>query len=193
MVTLMTLADRVVVEDSTLSINTTGARAGVQAPGVDTGKVGRAVIAEQTLRLASQQRITLVVSDTLAHSLATLDSALSIGATGVGVAWILGSGWRSDHWLLTAPGEGVSNGAWWTAAYGVVLSDLTQSSHSTGSRTGVNTLLGNTSQTGGTVRILEAFSLASLRRDWITLVASPAGTNDLASSVLTALSVGSTG
>ena len=192
MVSLMTFADRVVILDSTLCIDTTGARTGVKTLGVDTSKVLRTVIAEQTLRLAAQERITLIVPDTLAYSLSTLDSTLCIGATWVGVAWILGSGWRSDDWLLGTSGERITNSSWWTTTDGVVLSDLTKSSHSTGSRAGVNTLLSNTSQAGGAVRVLKALSLASLGRHWITLVASPAGANDLASSVLTALSVRST-
>ena len=51
MVTLMTFADRIVVENSALSIDTTGARTGIKTLSVDTGKRQRTVIVEQTLRI----------------------------------------------------------------------------------------------------------------------------------------------
>ena len=125
MVSLMTFADRVVVEDSALRIDTTGARTWIKTLGANTGKVLRTVIVEQTFRFTAQEGITLIVSDTLAHSLATLDSTLCIGATWVGVAGILGSGWWSNNRLLGTPGEWITNGSWWTTTDGVVLSDLT--------------------------------------------------------------------
>ena len=51
MVSLMTFADRVVVEDSALRIDTTGARTWIKTLGANTGKVLRTVIVEQTLRI----------------------------------------------------------------------------------------------------------------------------------------------
>ena len=71
MVSIMTSADRVVILDSALSIDTTGARTWVLTLGVDTGQPGRTIIAEETLWSTLLQWISLIVSDTLTHSLAS--------------------------------------------------------------------------------------------------------------------------
>ena len=60
----------------------------------------------------------------------------------------------------------------------------------TGAGAGVDTLLGDAGQPGAAVRVLETFSLTALAGDWVSLVAGPAGAENLPSSVLAALSVG---
>lgn len=93
---------------------------------------------------------------------------------------------------MCAPREGVSDSARGTATDGVVVLDFADSEDAAGPRTGVNALLGNTGKTGGAVWVLETLSSATLSRHRVTLVASPAAADHLASSVLVTLSVGST-
>lgn len=192
-VALVTFTDGVVVGHSTAGVDTTGAGAGVDTLGVDTGLVLGTVIAQQTLRSALHCGISLVVPDTLAHCLATLNPAVSVDTAGVGVAGISGDGRYRSHGLGHTPREGVSHSSRGTTTDGVVLSDLTHGAHSTGPRAGVDTLLGDAGQPGAAVGVLETLCLTALAGDRVSLVARPAGTEDLASSVLTALSVGAAG
>ena len=74
-----------------------------------------------------------------------------------------------------------------------MLSDFTESSHTAGSWTGVDTLLGDAGEGGGTVRVLQTLGPAAEARQRISLEARAAGTDNLATPVLTALSVGATG
>ena len=83
----MTFTHGVVVGHGTLGVDTTEPGTGVDTLGVDTGSVLGTVVAQQTLRLALQCGVSLVVPDTLTHSLATLNSAVSVDTTGV---WIAG-------------------------------------------------------------------------------------------------------
>ena len=192
-VALVTFTDGVVVGHSTAGVDTTGAGAGVETLGVDTGLVLGTVVAQQTLRFALHCGISLVVPDTLTHCLPTLYSAVSVDTAGVGVAGISGDGRYRGHGLHHTPGEGISHSSRGTTTDGVVLSDLTHGAHSTGPGAGVDTLLGDAGQPGAAVRVLETLGLTALTGDGVSLVAGPAGTEHLASSVLTALSVGATG
>ena len=81
-VILVTFAHWLVIDNSTLGIDATGARAGVQALLTNTGQVQGAVIAEHTLGLALHQGVTLVGLDTLTHGLTTPLLALGIDTTG---------------------------------------------------------------------------------------------------------------
>ena len=189
----MTFTHGVVVGHGTLGVDTTEPGTGVDTLGVDTGSVLGTVVAQQTLRLALQCGVSLVVPDTLTHRLATLDSAVSVDTTGVGIAGISGDGRYRSHGLHHTPREGVSYGSWWTTTDGVVLSDLAHSAHSTGAWAGVDTFLGDAGQPGTAVRVLETLSLAALAGDGVTLVAGSAGAENLASSVLTAVRVGAAG
>ena len=145
-----------------LGIDSACSWAGVLTLGVDAGLVLRAVKAEKTLRLAANERVSLVVSDTLADSLPTLLSALGICATWAGVARVLRSGRLRDDWLLGAPRKWISNSAWWTAAYGVVILNLTNRKYPTGSWTRINALLCYASKSSRAVSVSQAFSFAPL-------------------------------
>ena len=189
----MTFTDGVVVGHGTAGVDTTGARAGVDTLGVDTGLVLGTVVAQETLRFALHCGVSLVVSDTLTHRLATLDSAVSVDTTGVGIAGISGDGRYRSQGLHHTAREGASYCSRGTTTDGVVLSDLAHSTHSTGAWAGVDTLLGDTGQPGAAVRVLETLSLAALAGDGVPLVAGSAGAENLASSVLTAVRVGAAG
>ena len=76
--------------DCAVGIDTTGSRTRIKTLGVDTGKVGGTVITEETFWFTLLQWISLVVSDTLTHSLATLDLAQGIDTTWIWIAWISG-------------------------------------------------------------------------------------------------------
>ncbi|MAD20417.1 MAG: hypothetical protein CMJ52_09675 [Planctomycetaceae bacterium] len=95
-ISFITFADWVVVEDSTMGIDTTGSRTRIQTFGVDAGKVGSTVIAKETFWFTFLQWISLVVSDTLAYSLTTLHLTQSINTTWIRIAWI--SGWLRLWW-----------------------------------------------------------------------------------------------
>ena len=189
----MTLAHGVVVGHSTLGINATQAGAGVDTLGVDTGPVLGTVVAQQTLRFALQSWVSLVVSDTLTDGLPTLDTAVSVDATGVGIAGVSGDGRYRSHGLHHTAREGISYSSRRTATDGVVLSDLTDGAHTTGARAGVDTLLGDAGQPGTAVRVLQALRLAALAGGGVSLVAGPAAAENLPGPVLTAVRVGAAG
>ena len=77
----MTRADSVVVGDRALSIDATRSGAGVDTFCADTCLVIRAIVIEKTFGFASNQWITLVISDTRTDCLACTNPALRVGAT----------------------------------------------------------------------------------------------------------------
>ena len=180
------------IDNSALGIDAAGAGAGVQALLTNAGQVQGAVIAEHTLRLALHQGVTLIGLDALTHGLSTPLLALGIDTTGAGVTRVSRPGRIRNNWRLSASGERVSDGAWRTAADGVMIPDLTNCIDPTGSRTGVNTLLGNAGQTGPAVIILQTLCSAACSRHGVSLVSSDTGADHLATVVLTALGVGAT-
>ena len=74
-----------------------------------------------------------------------------------------------------------------------MVSDLTESPHPTCSWTGVDTLLGDAGQSRRAVTVVKTLSSAALRRHGVSLESSPAGAENLPSSVLTAVGVGAAG
>ena len=69
---LVTPAHGVVVLDGAVGVDSTSARAGVDTLAVDAGQLGGTVIAEETLRLTSNERIscnTTTVTSYLAREL----------------------------------------------------------------------------------------------------------------------------
>lgn len=79
---LVTHTDGIMVEDRALGVNATSAGARVHTLGVDACLVAWAVVVEEALRLASLQRVALVVADTGADGLTGTHAALGVGATG---------------------------------------------------------------------------------------------------------------
>jgi hypothetical protein len=70
-ITIVTLAHRLVIDHSALGINAAGAGAGIQTLLTNTSEVEGTVIAEDTLRLALNQRVPLVGLKALTHGLTT--------------------------------------------------------------------------------------------------------------------------
>ena len=189
-VSLVTPTHGVVVLDGALGVDTACSWAGVHTLGVDTGQLGGTVVAQQTLRLTSNQRVTcntskvqkwtsltagltLVVSDTLTHSLATLDQAVSVTAARV---WLTGlrrsrSRRRRSHHLWGTPGERISDCSRRTATDGVVVSDLAESPHPASAGTRVDTLLSDAGESGVAVVVVETLCPAALSRHGVALEA----------------------
>jgi hypothetical protein len=188
-VTLVTFAYGIVIGNLAFGIYTTGARARILALRVDTGLVLRAVKTQKALWLAAEERISLVVSDTLADSLPTLLPALGIHTARTGIARVLWFGRLRNHWLLRAPRKWISYSAWWTAAYGIVILDFAHSKHPAGAGTGVYALLSYAGKRSGAVRVLQALSPAALVRGRVSLVSSPAAAHYLPRPVLCTLCV----
>ena len=191
-VTLVAFTNSIVIGYLAFSVDTTCSGAWILALGVDTGLVLGTVKAEETLWLATYERVSLVVSDTLADSLTTLLSALCISAARTRIARVLWSGGFRHHWLLGAPGEWIPHSARRTAADGVVVLDFAHREHTTGSWAGVYALLSNAGKRAGAVRVLETLCLAALVRGEVPLVASPTAAHNLPRPVLATLCVGAT-
>ena len=189
----MTFTHGVVVGHGTLGVDTTEPGTGVDTLGVYTGSVLGTVVAQQTLRLALQCGVSLVVPDTLTHCLPTLHTTVGVDAAGVGIAGVAGDGRYRSHGLHHTAREGISHCSRGTATDGVVLSHLAHSAHSTGARAGVDTLLGDAGQPGTAVRVLQALRLAALAGGGVSLVAGPAAAENLPGPVLTAVRVGAAG
>ena len=87
-VALITDADWHMVSHTTISIDTTEARAWVLALSVDTGKCGGAVRIDNTFWSACYVGISKVVGDALAGGSSASLLANCIGSTWRGVAWV---------------------------------------------------------------------------------------------------------
>ena len=70
-IAIVTFAHRLVIDHCALGIDAAGAGAGIQTLLVNTSEIRGTFIAEDTLRLALYQRVTLVRLEALAHGLAT--------------------------------------------------------------------------------------------------------------------------
>ena len=185
----MTLADSIVVLDPTLGVDAAGAGAGVHAVRGDAGLVGGTVVVEETLGLALDQWVALVVPGTLADSLATLRPALRVHPAGRGVA---GAGWLRDDGSYgpgRAAAEGVPDGARRTGADGVVVSHLADGGQAAGAGAGVQALAGYTGQAGAAVRVGEALRPAAGRAGGVPEVSGAAGTHHVTAVLFCALGV----
>ena len=80
--------DRVVVDNSTLRIESTDTGAGVDTVLVDTGQAGHTVAVDVALRAAAAVGISEVVWPAATDTGAASHLRVSIGATGVGVTGI---------------------------------------------------------------------------------------------------------
>ena len=147
----MAFTNSIVIGYLALSIDTTRSWAGVLTLGVDAGLVLWTVKTEETLWLASYERISLVISDTLADSLARLLPALSVSTTRTRVARVLRSRGLRHYGLLGAAREGISYSSRWTTTDRVVVLNLTECEHSACAGTRVYTLLSYTGKGPGTV------------------------------------------
>ena len=86
--------DRVVVDNSTLRVESTDAGAGVHTVLVDAGQAGDAVAVDDALRPAAAVGISEVVRPAAADAGAAAHLSVSVGATRVGVAGV-SWWWRS--------------------------------------------------------------------------------------------------
>ena len=83
-------ADRIVVDDSTLSIESTDTRTRVDTVLVNTGEAGEAVTVNNALWAAAAVRVTEVVGSAAADTGASSDLSISVRTTGV---WITRISW----------------------------------------------------------------------------------------------------
>ena len=139
------------VTDGAVSIETTGATAGVNTLQFAAGQAPPALVMGHTLRPAVGGRSS-VAGLAGAHWSVTQGLAARVEAAG---RWLTRSGWLTRHWwghrdLLTSR-EGVPLLTRGTGADGVVSDDLTQGPEATPAHTGVLTLVDKTGQLGRTV------------------------------------------
>ena len=147
-----TVTDCIMIDCLASGIVTTGSNTGVTALVLDTSFVAWAFGIQDTFR-STVWWGTNVAWETSA-GLITIDfSALGIGATGRGHTWNLGSLWLGHNlWFSVTAVEWITTESLGTGADGVVVDNLTLSIGTTGSWTGVNTLLLDTSLGKSTLR-----------------------------------------
>jgi hypothetical protein len=123
-------------------IRSTGSGTRILAPFIDTGFVAWTLWIDDTLWPTVRWSAYIIWQAGAGSNLIGVPT-LGVGSTGAGLAWIDRSGWWrrwSDHNLGTST-EWVSSIARWALTDWIVVDNLTTSIVSTGSWTGVPTLL----------------------------------------------------